>query len=105
MTSFLSLHRRQPKYRALRATLFTIVACYAFFFFPRLYLLEGFSNPLFSVIFWYMMGMGGTYIFGAVLYGSRFPEKYSPGLYDYAVRFVLPLHSSFLRISFSTCVS
>lgn len=57
------------------------------------------------MIFWYMMGMGGTYIFGAVLYGSRFPEKYSPGLYDYAVCFVLPLHSSFHRISFSTCVS
>ena len=51
-------------------------------------MLEGFSNPLFSVIFWYMLGMGGTYIFGAVLYGSRFPEKYSPGLYDYAVCFV-----------------
>ena len=35
----------------------------------------------------YMIGMGGTYILGAVLYGTRFPEKFWPGQFDYVVRF------------------
>lgn len=48
-------------------------------------MLEGFNNLIFTVIFWYLLGMGGTYILGAILYGTRFPEKYSPGSFDYVV--------------------
>ena len=48
-------------------------------------MLEGFNNLIFTVIFWYLLGMGGTYILGAILYGTRFPEKYSPGSFDHVV--------------------
>ena len=34
---------------------------------------------------WYIVGMGGSYILGAILYGSRFPETYWPGAFDYVV--------------------
>ena len=54
---------------------FTVVACYAVVIFSHLYMLEGFNNLIFTVIFWYLLGMGGTYILGAILYGTRFPEK------------------------------
>ena len=33
----------------------------------------------------FIVGMGGSYILGAILYGSRFPEKYWPGAFDYVV--------------------
>ena len=76
---------RQPEYRSVRARSFTLVACYAVFALIDLYHLDGFSNPLFRVMGWYIAGMGGTYILGAVFYGSRFPEKYWPGYFDYVV--------------------
>ena len=76
---------RQPKYRAVRAASFTCVACYAFIPLCQLYILDGFSNPIFSVMKWYIVGMGGSYILGAILYGSRFPEKYWPGSFDFVV--------------------
>ena len=81
----LPFHRRQPKYRSVRAVSFTVVACYAVVIFAHLCMLEGFNNLIFTVIFWYLLGMGGTYILGAILYGTRFPEKYSPGSFDYVV--------------------
>lgn len=55
----------------------------------HIYLLEGFKNSMFSVAFWYIVGMGGTYILGAVLYGTRIPEKYFPGHFDYVVGMII----------------
>lgn len=77
---------RSPAYRSIRARSFTLVACYAVVAIVHLLILDGLSNPMFTVLFWYMVGMGGTYILGAVLYGTRFPEKYWPGHFDYVVR-------------------
>ena len=77
---------RSPAYRSVRARSFTIVACYAVIAIIHLLILDGLKNPLFTVLFWYMIGMGGTYILGAVLYGTRFPEKFWPGHFDYVVR-------------------
>ena len=77
---------RQPKYRAVRAASFTCVACYAFIPLYHIYTLDGFANPIFSVMKWYIVGMGASYILGAILYGSRFPEKYWPGSFDFVVR-------------------
>ncbi|KAK8824902.1 hypothetical protein WA538_005568, partial [Blastocystis sp. DL] len=74
---------RQPKYRPIRARCFTIVACYAVFLLIHIYILDGFNNPIFTVMFWYIVGMGSTYILGAVFYGTRIPEKYFPGYFDY----------------------
>ena len=81
--SFL-LHR-QPKYRPVRSIAFTVVSCYAVISLIHIYHLDGWSNPIFSVMKWYIVGMGGSYILGAILYGSRFPEKYWPGAFDYVV--------------------
>ena len=81
------LHSRQPEYRSVRARSFTLVACYAVIALIHLWSLDGFSNPLFRVMKYYVAGMGGTYILGAFLYGSRFPEKYWPGYFDYVVCF------------------
>ena len=77
---------RSPAYRSVRARSFTLGACYAVVAIVHLLILDGLSNPMFTVLFWYMVGMGGTYILGAVLYGTRFPEKYWPGHFDYVVR-------------------
>ena len=77
---------RSPAYRSVRARSFTIVACYAVIAIVHLLILDGLKNPMFTVLFWYMIGMGGTYILGAVLYGTRFPEKFWPGHFDYVVR-------------------
>ena len=65
---------------------FTVVSCYAVISLIHLYTLDGWNNPIFSVMKWYIVGMGGTYILGAILYGSRFPEKYWPGAFDYVVQ-------------------
>ena len=82
VSSFIS---RQPEYRPIRARSFTLVACYAFIALGHLYILDGLNNPLFTISFWYILGMGATYILGAFLYGSRIPEKYFPGYFDYVV--------------------
>lgn len=79
-------YSRQPKYRPVRARSFTLVACYAVIALIHLYILDGFNNPIFTVMFWYVVGMGATYILGAFFYGSRIPEKYFPGYFDYVVQ-------------------
>lgn len=95
---------RQPKYRPIRARCFTIVACYAVFLLIHIYILDGFNNPIFTVMFWYIVGMGSTYILGAVFYGTRIPEKYFPGYFDYVVRSSCSYSCLSLRLtSYSTC--
>ena len=95
---------RQPEYRPVRAKSFTIVACYAVISLIHLIILDGFDNPIFSVMFWYVVGMGSTYILGAYLYGSRFPEKYWPGYFDYVVSESGWIESSSLLINCSMSV-
>lgn len=83
---------RQPKYRAVRAASFTVVACYAVFSLIHIYLLDGFDNIIFQTMKYYILGMGSTYILGAFLYGSRIPEKYWPGYFDYVVAIRFAAH-------------
>lgn len=76
---------RSPRYRTVRSICFVAVSCYAVVALIQLYILDKLDNPLFKHMFWYIVGMGGSYIFGAFLYGSRIPEKYYPGHFDYVV--------------------
>ena len=80
------------------------MACYAVFLLIHIYILDGFNNPIFTVMFWYIVGMGSTYILGAVFYGTRIPEKYFPGYVDYVVRSSCSYSCLSLRLtSYSTC--
>ena len=79
------LTHSQPKYRSVRSICFTAVACYAVIALIHLYILDRFNNPIFTSMTWYVVGMGSTYIIGAYFYGSRVPEKYYPGYFDYVV--------------------
>lgn len=58
----------------------------------HLFILDRFNNPIFTSMFGYVIGMGTTYIIGAYFYGSRVPEKYFPGYFDYVVRLLGELH-------------
>lgn len=66
---------------------------------PAIHLLvaNGFTWMINNASFHWLLLMGAFYIIGAVVYASRFPERFWPGRCDYFV--CLKLYSFFLKLN------
>jgi len=71
-----------PSFRPLRAGLFVALGCFGIFPYLHFASLEGWSAVSTQLRPDIMLPMGGMYIFGALLYGARFPECLFPGRFD-----------------------
>merc|ERR1719222_1678960 len=67
-----------PSFRPLRAGLFVALGCFGVFPYLHFASLEGWSAVSAQLRPDIMLPMGGIYIFGALLYGARFPECLHP---------------------------
>ncbi|BGP36720.1 hypothetical protein JCM10450v2_000611 [Rhodotorula kratochvilovae] len=86
-----SPHARTPEYRRFRTWIFIAMGLSAVFPVGHAvvrYGLEGASTAI--SLFWLALG-GALYIVGALLYAERFPERLSPGSFD----FLLSSHQIF----------
>jgi len=72
-----------PRYRVVRAGFFVGFGLYAIFPLPHMIYLNGFSFVW--PVLWRECIMGALYILGALIYGSRIPERFSPGSFDYSL--------------------
>jgi len=72
-----------PRYRVIRTVFFIVFGGYAVIPLPHMIYLSGFT-AVWPVI-WRESLMGALYITGAVIYGSRIPERYYPGAFDYSL--------------------
>lgn len=71
-----------PAYRPIRALLYVCLGCFGFIPFTHFWIISGWDRVLAELRPDYMLTMGGMYIFGAVLYGARIPERFMPGKCD-----------------------
>jgi len=69
-----------PRFRTVRAVFFLIFGWFAIFPFPHMILINGFV--FMWPFMWRELMMGLTYVFGAVIYSTRFPERCWPGKFD-----------------------
>ncbi|KAI9283310.1 hemolysin-III related-domain-containing protein [Sporodiniella umbellata] len=82
-TVTLAQHFRTPAYRWIRATLFISLGLFGVV--PTLHgiYIYGFNNATKTISLAHLILMAVTYIFGALLYGARFPERMRPGAFNY----------------------
>jgi len=70
------------EYRPLRALLFVCLGGFGFVPSMHFLIMSGWSTALVEASIHRVLIMGGLYILGAVLYGSRIPERFLPGKCD-----------------------
>ncbi|CAO3699597.1 unnamed protein product [Rhizopus stolonifer] len=82
-TVTLAKHFRTPAYRWVRATLFISLGLFGVV--PTLHgiYIYGLNNAAKTISLVHLILMAFTYIFGALIYGFRFPERLNPGVFDY----------------------
>ncbi|KAL8287316.1 hypothetical protein RQP46_003768 [Phenoliferia psychrophenolica] len=79
----ISPHARTPAYRRFRTWVFIALGLSAVFPIGHVVARYGMKAAADAVaIRWAVLG-GALYIFGALMYAERFPERLSPGSYDY----------------------
>jgi len=71
-----------PEYRPIRALLYVCLGCFGIIPVTHFWLVSGWHSVLNELRPDIMLPMGGMYIFGAVLYGARIPERLIPGKCD-----------------------
>jgi len=71
-----------PKYRPVRALLYVVLGCFGIIPAVQFAVMEGWTLFVKELRPDYMVTMGGMYILGALLYGSRIPERLLPGKCD-----------------------
>lgn len=76
---------RTAEYRLIRASLFVAAGVYGIMPVTHLLLAHA-GHPFFWWLFKQLATMGAMYIFGAVLYAARVPERFTPGRFDMFVR-------------------
>jgi len=69
-------------YRPVRALLFVCLGCFGFVPSCHFLIISGWDTALVEASIHRVLIMGGLYILGAVLYGSRIPERFLPGKCD-----------------------
>lgn len=71
-----------PKYRPLRFAVFVLFGLYGVI--PAMHILfrDGYMQACQAFAPWSLGAMAAVYIFGAVLYVLRIPERFSPGMFD-----------------------
>jgi len=69
------------KYRLVRTGFFLVFGFFAIFPLPHMFLVEGFDFTW--PLFWRELVMGALYVVGAFFYGSRVPERFFPGKFDF----------------------
>ncbi|KAG0358498.1 hypothetical protein BGZ54_010395 [Gamsiella multidivaricata] len=74
---------RTPQYRWVRSCMFLAMGLSAIFPVIHAIVLYGFHLARDAIAIEYMACMGFSYVAGALLYGSRTPERYFPGKLDY----------------------
>ncbi|KAI1311604.1 hypothetical protein EDD11_003344 [Mortierella claussenii] len=74
---------RTPQYRWVRSCLFMAMGLSAVFPVIHAIVLYGIHLAQDAIALNYMICMGSSYVFGALLYGSRTPERFFPGKLDY----------------------
>ncbi|KAJ2785759.1 hypothetical protein H4R18_000305 [Coemansia javaensis] len=85
LTAYVTVSPRfgTPDYRPLRAVTFVSLGLSGIIPTIHSMLLFGWEYTLNAVQFRYMLMMGATYIAGAFIYGTRVPERWWPGRFDY----------------------
>jgi len=71
-----------PAYRPVRAMLFVCLGGFGFVPSCHFLIMSGWDTALVEASIHRVLIMGGLYILGAVLYGSRIPERFMPGKCD-----------------------
>jgi len=71
-----------PRYRPIRALLYVCLGCFGVIPYCHFWYAWGWDACLTELRPDIMFVMGGMYIFGAVMYGARIPEKLMPGSCD-----------------------
>ncbi|KAG0340939.1 hypothetical protein BG004_006220 [Podila humilis] len=74
---------RTPQFRWVRSGLFLALGLSALFPVIHEIVLYGFVMAQQAVALNYMFCVGGAYVFGALIYGSRVPECFFPGKFDH----------------------
>jgi len=71
-----------PRYRPIRALLYICLGCFGIIPFTHFGLTWGWEACYVELRPDLMLPMGGMYIFGAIMYGARIPERLFPGKCD-----------------------
>ncbi|KZP15305.1 HlyIII-domain-containing protein [Athelia psychrophila] len=73
----------KPTHRGARTKVFIGLGLSAVFPVSHLMVSHGISKLVQEMGFGWLMASGGLYIFGALLYANRIPERLAPGKFDY----------------------
>jgi len=84
ITIIVTMARRfaTPVYRPIRALLYVVLGCFGIIPATHFIVMKGWEAAVTELRPDYMLTMGGMYILGAALYGSRIPERLMPGKCD-----------------------
>jgi len=72
----------QPKFRGLRAGVFSGLGCSALAPVTHIFLRYGFHYAFYELYLWCLIVMALFYLVGAAIYASRMPERFWPGKFD-----------------------
>ncbi|KIK51738.1 hypothetical protein GYMLUDRAFT_181070 [Collybiopsis luxurians FD-317 M1] len=73
----------KPTHIGIRTAIFIALGCFSTIAIVHLCFLHGFAVTLVDTGFQWFILSGSFYIFGALLYANRIPERFSPGTFDY----------------------